>query len=335
MVFTKTETVTIERSGQVPVDHGGALVSPVLAGQAKDVISPSPRIIVAIPAYNEEVAIGSIILKARKHASGVIVIDDGSTDNTAEIAKLAGALVISHVQNEGKGTGIRDAFSFAKRAGADILVLIDGDGQHNPGEIPGLIEPILNDEADFVNGSRFIGKEAGGNNVPLHRRLGQEVLTLATNAGTRKRVTDTQNGFRAFSKKTFDCFSFGEKGMAIESEMLIDASTAKMRLKEVPISVRYDVNGSTYNLFTHGFGVLNKVFHMVSKQRPILCYCLPGLVMVLLGAVFALMLMDGFNATHNLDVEYGLGSMLSIIPGVAIFSNGLMITTMKVVNKDE
>jgi glycosyltransferase involved in cell wall biosynthesis len=297
-------------------------------------MSPNPMTIVAIPAYNEAVAIGSIILKARKHASGVIVIDDGSTDNTAEIAKLAGALVISHRHNEGKGAGIRDAFAFAKRVGADILVLIDGDGQHNPGEIPGLIEPILKDEADYVNGSRFLGEKAGGNNVPLHRRLGQEVLTMATNAGTRRKVTDTQNGFRAFSKKTFDCFAFGEKGMAIESEMLIDASTAQMRLKEVPISVRYDVNGSTYNLFTHGFGVLNKVFHMVSQQRPILCFCLPGLVMMLLGAIFAFMLMNGFNSTHNLDVQYGMGSMLFIIPGVAIFSNGLMLTTMKVVNKD-
>jgi glycosyltransferase involved in cell wall biosynthesis len=334
MVFTKSELVTIERSGQVPTDHGGALVSPVLAKEAKDAITPNPMIIVAIPAYNEEVAIGSIILKARKHASGVIVIDDGSTDNTAEISKLAGALVISHQQNEGKGTGIRDAFAFAKRVGADILVLIDGDGQHNPGEIPGLIEPILKDEADFVNGSRFLGDKAGGNNVPLHRRLGQEVLTLATNAGTRRKVTDTQNGFRAFSKKTFDCFSFGEKGMAIESEMLIDASAAMIRLKEVPISVRYDVNGSTYNLFTHGFGVLNKVFHLVSQRRPLLCYCLPGLAMMLLGAIFAFMLMNRFNATHNLDIEYGLGSMLSLVPGVAIFSNGLMLTTMKLVNNE-
>jgi glycosyltransferase involved in cell wall biosynthesis len=334
MVFTKSELVTIERSGQVPPDHGGMLVSPVPGGEAGDIISPNPMIIVAIPAYNEEVAIGSIILKARKHASRVIVIDDGSADNTAEIAKLAGALVISHRHNEGKGAGIRDAFAFAKRLGADILVLIDGDGQHNPGEIPGLIEPILKDEADFVNGSRFLEKKAGGNNVPLYRRLGQEVLTLATNAGTRRKVTDTQNGFRAFSKKTFGCFSFGEKGMAIESEMLIDASTARMRLKEVPISVRYDIKGSTFNPFTHGLAVLNKVFGLVSQQRPVLCYCLPGVAMMLLGAIFAFMLMNGFNATHNLDVEYGLGSMLSLIPGVAIFSNGLMLTTMKVVNKD-
>jgi glycosyltransferase involved in cell wall biosynthesis len=279
------------------------------------------------------VAIGSIILKARKHASGVIVVDDGSTDSTAEVARLAGAMVISHVHNEGKGAGIRDAFITAKRIGADILVLIDGDGQHNPGEIPVMVEPILRDEADFVNGSRFLEKKAGGNNVPLYRRLGQEILTMATNTGTRHKVTDTQNGFRAFSKKTFDCFSFREKGMAIESEMLIDASAAQMRLKEVPINVRYDVNGSTYNPITHGFGVLNKIFGLVSKQRPVLFYCLPGLALIMLGAIFAFLLMDMFNTTHNFEVQYGLGSMLSLIPGVAIFSNGLMLSTMKAVNK--
>ena len=332
MALTRSELVTIERSGQVLKDHE-AFVSPVLAGLTDDVTFPRPRIIVAIPAYNEEVAIGSIILKARKHASGVIVIDDGSTDNTSEIARLAGAMVISHGQNEGKGAGIRDAFAFAKRFDADILVLIDGDGQHNPGEIPGLIAPLLRDEADLVNGSRFLEKKAGGNKVPLYRRLGQEVLTLATNAGTRRKVTDTQNGFRAFAKKTFDCFSFRENGMAIESEMLIDASAAQMRLKEVPISVRYDVEGSTFNPFTHGFSVLNKVFRLVSHQRPILFYCLPGIALIVLGAVFAFLLMNVFNATHSFDVEYGLGSMLSLIPGVAIFSNGLMLTTMKAVNK--
>jgi glycosyltransferase involved in cell wall biosynthesis len=289
------------------------------------------KVLVAIPAYNEEVAIGSVILKARMYAARVIVIDDGSTDNTAEVARLAGATVISHGHNEGKGAGIRDAFAFAKRAGADILVLVDGDGQHDPEEIPRLIGPILEDEADFVNGSRFLGN-AGGNNVPRYRRLGQEILTLVTNTGTRRKVTDTQSGFRAFSKKTFGCFSFKQNGMAIESEMLIDASTAGIRMKEVPISVRYDVKGSTFHPVTHGLAVLNRVIGLVSRQRPMLYYCMPGAGMMSLGTLCALMLMNAFNATHSLSVEYGLGSLLFIIPGVALFSNGLILSTLKISN---
>ncbi len=118
-------------------------------------------------------------------------------------------------------------------------MLIDGDGQHDPDEIPVLLAPILKGEADMVNGSRFLAQN--GNHVPAYRRVGQEVLTMATNAGSHSNITDTQNGFRAFSKKTFNSFSFGQSGMAIESEMLMDASKAELRIKEVPIDVRYDV----------------------------------------------------------------------------------------------
>ncbi len=158
------------------------------------------KVIVAIPAYNEEVAIGSVVLRSLKHADIVIVIDDGSEDRTAEVAKAAGALVLSHAKNEGKGAGIRDAFLYANNSGADVLVLIDGDGQHDPHEIPHLIEPLITEEADLVNGSRFLG--AAENNVPRYRRVGQEILTLATNAGTRRKITDTQSGFRAFAAWT-------------------------------------------------------------------------------------------------------------------------------------
>ena len=100
-------------------------------------------VLLAIPCYNEEIAIGSILIRASKFADRIVVIDDGSTDRTTEIARAAGVEVIVHEKNEGKGAGIRDAFNYAKEINADILVLIDGDGQHDPGEIPSLIEPIM------------------------------------------------------------------------------------------------------------------------------------------------------------------------------------------------
>ena len=187
-----------------------------------------PYVIVAIPAFNEEIAIGSVALRSKKYADEVIVVDDGSKDHTAEIASMAGVNVIPHLNNGGKGAAIKDAFAYAKKANADILVLIDGDGQHNPDEIPVLLAPILKGDADMVNGSRFLAN--AGNHVPKYRRLGQEVLTFATNAGTHSNITDTQNGFRAFSKKTFDCFSFSQNGMAIESEMLMDVANSEMRI---------------------------------------------------------------------------------------------------------
>lgn len=284
-------------------------------------------ILVGIPCYNEEVAIGSMVLRSLKYADKVLVIDDGSKDKTAEIARLAGADVITHPSNQGKGAGIKDAFRYAKKVGADILILIDGDGQHNPDEIPKLIEPIIKAEADIVNGSRFLTKKH--NNVPAYRRLGQEILTIATNVETQRKITDTQNGFRAFSKNTFDTFTFKQNGMAIESEMLIEASNASLRIAEVPINVRYDVDGSTYNPVSHGFDVLNNVLKLISQKRPLLFFGLPGLTLLLVASVFCFLVLDIFNSTKAVAIGYSMIFMLCTLLGVFSIFMGLMLWSIQ------
>ena len=295
--------------------------------ELKMVNTRRPTVLVAIPCYNEEIAIGSILLRAFKYTDKIVVIDDGSTDRTAEVARAAGVEVIVHEKNQGKGAGIRDAFDYAKTIGADILVLIDGDGQHNPDEIPSLIEPIINGEADMVNGSRFL--EKGKNNVPKYRRVGQEVLTMATNAGGKCRVTDSQNGFRAFAKSTFGCFSFQEDGMAIESEMLMDAVRSDLDIKEVQINVRYDVAGSTYNPVTHGFGVLNSIIMLVSQRRPLLFFSVPGAFLLTVGAIFFLMTLNVFNATHSISTVYAMAGMLCVIIGTFSVFTGMTLASIK------
>lgn len=291
----------------------------------------APRVIVAIPAYNEEVAIGSLVLRTVKYVDEVVVIDDGSTDHTCEVARLAGARVIAHAENEGKGAGIRDAFTYARDSGAGVLVLMDGDGQHDPDRIPMLVRPILDRKADLVNGSRFLA--GSRNSVPGYRRVGQGVLDVVTNAGTRRKITDTQNGFRAFSKKTFGCFSFTQNGMAIESEMLIEAADAKLRITEVPINVRYDIPGSTYSPITHGLGVLSKVLGLVSQRRPGLYICLPGAVMVGMGIGCTSALVSTYNLTHSLSVELVSGAMLLIFLGTSLLSAGLTMSAVRRVRR--
>jgi glycosyltransferase involved in cell wall biosynthesis len=219
------------------------------------------KILVGIPALNEEIAIGSITLRSLKYADGVVVIDDGSTDRTAEIAALAGGTVIRHRKNQGKGSSIRDIFAYAQAIGADILVLIDGDGQHNPDEMPRLLEPLLKGEAEMIIGSRFLAGMK--NKVPFYRRVGQEALTLATNIASGIKITDTQSGFRAFTKKAFSSFTFNNDGMAIESEMIVDAARTGLHIKEVPIDVRYDVNGSSLHPVKHGVTVLGKIIKLI------------------------------------------------------------------------
>ena len=212
--------------------------------------------IVIIPAFNEEVAISSIVKRSMKYVNEVLVVDDGSTDRTFQIAKDAGARVIKHYNNLGKGVSLKDAFAEVK--GYDIVVTIDGDGQHNPDEIPNLIRPILEGRADLVNGSRYL--EGFDDDTPAYRRVGQRVLDIATNVTSGTHVTDSQSGFRAFSGKTIPYFRFRDTGFGIESEMLADAAENDFRIVEVPITVRYDVeNSSTKGPVTHGVGVLIKI----------------------------------------------------------------------------
>jgi glycosyltransferase involved in cell wall biosynthesis len=249
--------------------------------------------VVGIPAFNEEISIGSIVLRSLRYADTVLVIDDGSTDNTADIAKQAGATVISHKTNQGKGVAVMDIFNYAKGIDAAKLVLIDGDGQHNPDEIPGLIEPILNGSADIVIGSRFIKKNK--HNVPGFRRIGQEVLTLATNVASNSRVNDTQSGFRAFSRNTFNCFSFHERGMGIESEMLVEAAKDNLTICEVHANIRYDVNGSTYGPVVHGFSVLGSVLGLIFRKRPIIFLSMVSLMLLMAGLILYFLAVFFFN----------------------------------------
>ena len=212
--------------------------------------------IVIIPALNEEAAIGSIVKRSLQHVDDVLVIDDGSSDDTFRIASQAGARVIKHQTNQGKGVSLKDAFS--EVSGYDIVVTIDGDGQHDPDEIPALMAPIIDGRADLVNGSRYL--DGFEENTPAYRRVGQRVLDIATNVTSGTHVTDSQSGFRAFRGITIQYYRFRDTGFGIESEMLADAAEHDLKILEVPITVRYDVeNSSTKGPVTHGVGVLIKI----------------------------------------------------------------------------
>lgn len=210
------------------------------------------NVVAIIPAYNEEKALADVIDRTLEHVDEVIVVDDGSSDKTSEVAIEAGARVIKHSVNLGKGEALKSGF---KAIGNDsIIITIDGDGQHNPSEIPDLVRPIIEDGADLVNGSRYMnGPEE---NTPAYRRVGQKVLDIATNISAGTKVTDSQSGFRAFSPKSKNVFRFKDTGFGIESEMLVDAAEAGLKIVEVPITVRYDLDGSTKDPITHGVGVL-------------------------------------------------------------------------------
>lgn len=265
------------------------------------------KITAVLPAYNEELCISSVILGSKKYVDRVIVVDDGSTDNTAEIAMLAGAEVICHYSNKGKGAALKTGFKAAKTS--EIIITLDSDGQHNPEEIPELIRPIINGEADIVNGSRYIN--GNKKDTPSYRRIGQTVLDKATNLSSGLNITDSQSGYRAFARHAIPAFRFNCIDFSIESEMLMDAASAGLRIKEVEIGVRYDVDGSTKNPVSHGVSVLIRILHDLQFQRPLFYFTLPGAVITLVGIVLGLMFFGDYLAKSSASIAG------SIVPSAA------------------
>lgn len=280
-------------------------------------------ILAAIPAYNEEIAIGSVILRTKKYVDKVIVIDDGSTDATSIVAKMAGADVIHHDKNLGKGAALKCAFRRAKQLEADIFVCLDADGQHNPDEIPRLLEAIKTGDADMVIGSRFL---KGINTVPIYRRIGQHVLNSLTNSISTTKVTDSQSGFRAFSKKAIHSLSCNEMGIGIESQLMSSADELNLKIVEVPISCRYDVeHGSKMNPFNHGFRVINTILKIVEERRPLLFFGVPGLVLVWIGLFFGFQVVNTYTANHEFAIGTALIVILLLMVGVISIFNGIML----------
>jgi glycosyltransferase involved in cell wall biosynthesis len=287
------------------------------------------RVLVAIPCYNEGLTIGSLVLKARAHADEVLVIDDGSTDDTAVIARLSGATVLVHERQQGKGAGVLDAMRYAREIGYDALVLIDGDGQHNPDEIPAVAAPILEAGADLVIGSRFLGTD---DEIPLYRRFGQQVLNVFTNASADYSSTDSQSGFRALSRRALEAAeTFASEGYNVESDMIAYLSARGLAIAEIPISVRYEVpHRHKKNPITHGLGVLSNIAALIGARSPLLFFGVPGLILLLLGALVDTWAVARFSATAQVPVLGSVAGGLMTVTGLLLVGAAIVLKSVSV-----
>ncbi len=293
---------------------------------------PSPvraagtRIVVAvIPAYNEERFIASVVLSTRPYADVVVVVDDGSSDRSADLAAAAGAVVVRQPRNAGKAAALNAGFRAALPFKPDVVVCLDGDAQHDPAEIPMLAGPILAGQADVVVGSRFLEVKSA---IPRWRRAGQHTLTSITNTLSGVQITDSQSGYRAFSPAAVQALRFRSSGLSLESEMQFLFEHAKLRVSEVPISVRY-TDGNKRNPVIHGLQVLDAMLSLVARRRPLLFISLPGIVTsclgLLLGAYVTLrMEQTGYllTGTAMLTVLLTIGGLLLALSGVLLHSLG-------------
>ncbi len=285
-----------------------------------------PKIAV-IAAFNEDRFIGSVVLKSRRYVDCVIVVDDGSTDDTGRIAQEAGAEVIRHDDNRGKAQAINTGLTRARELDAAVVILIDADGQHNPAEIPALIAPVENQKADIVVGSRFLGVRS---RIPRWRIFGQHALTLATNMASGVPLTDSQSGFRALSRKALQALTFRPNGgFSIESEMQFLVQQHRLAIEEVPVRMTYQ-ESSKRNPFRHGLQVLNGIVALVSQHRPLVFFGVPGVIILAMGLILGLIVVDRYNTYQNLAVGYALISILLDIIGIQTLFTGIILHTIRV-----
>ncbi len=288
---------------------------------------PGKRTLAMVPCYNEESTIGSVILKAKSYVDRVLVVDDGSSDDTVKIAKKAGARVISHKMNRGKSVAIKTGFNYALNKGYDYVITIDGDGQHNPDEIPTVLGNILNNGNDISIGFR-VGSYT---EMPFWRKIGKRMLDYATSFGNGGHVTDSQCGFRAFNRKAVEGLvnRLNGGGFTVESEQLVKAHELDLSVVNTNVSCKYkNLDTSTKHPTTHGFSVLSYVIWLVAERRPLLFISVPGFIFVVIGILWGILTLQSYNHTGVFLISYALLTSIFLIIGVFAMFIGLMLNVL-------
>ena len=278
-------------------------------------------IVLGIPAYNEEEKLGQIIQESKNYVNKIIVCDDGSTDHTSDVAKSFGVEVVSHQENLGYGKTIQTLFKEALKYNVEILVTIDGDGQHEPSDIPKLLLPIISGKADIVAGSRVLGET----DAKLYRKIGVEVLRNFTGKASGNTYTDSQCGFRAYNRKALDALALTETGMGVSAEILIKAEEQHLRIVEVPVTIHYKgLNTSKHNPVSHGLSVVGAILRVVVERKPLTYLGIPSLFSIIIGGLFSIWTLQIYSVQRVLVTNLALTGIFFMVVGMNLLSASVM-----------
>lgn len=290
------------------------------------------NITVVIPAYNEEEAIQPVIKEIPDIVNEIIVVDDGSTDRTYELAKQAGATVYKHETNKGKVGAIRTGVANAQEG---IIILTDADCTYPAKIIPDMIKEMENG-AQLVIGSRF---KNGVENVPLFNRIGNKIFSITACYISGQEITDAQSGFRAFNKDFLDILGVSARGLEFETEMTVKAAKHGYKMVEIPINYRKRVGTSKLNPIKDGYKMGFALMRILIKETSMLAkvIMIPGGIVTFIGLVFGVISFHDFIQNGAPRPFYPLITTLAMLIGIQLFSLGLIIDNMskKILRIDE
>lgn len=293
------------------------------------------EVLVAVPAYNEADTIGEVVSEVRQFADRVVVVDDGSDDDTAARAEEARATVVAHPRNRGYGGALQTAFAEADRLGVEHLVILDGDGQHDPADVPKLVETQRETGAEIVVGSRFLGDS----DVPLYRRFGLFVVNTLTNLGlaTFHRdswIHDTQSGFRAYDadaiRSIVEDDSIGTQ-MSASTDIIHHALDRNYSVEEVGTRITYDEeNANSQHPLSHGIVLIRNILTLIEQERPIMLIGVPGFVATFVGFGLSYWALSNLFRTGNFPVGLAIASVFFVLAGGLACFSAIILHSIKV-----
>ena len=281
-------------------------------------------IVACVPAFNEERTLPAVVRGLKRLVDKIIVCDDGSTDRTADLAGSLGAIVVRHERNLGYGAAISDLFKEARAQRADVMVTIDGDGQHDPSDIPSLVQPVLKGTADIVIGSRLLDASDG---TPGYRKFGIKMISGTASTLEGLGIRDTQSGFRAYSSRALGLITPSEMGMGASVEILMKAREKGLSILEVPIRIRYEKQ-QPRNPVYHGLDVILALVKHMSIRHPMLFYGVPGFILFILGLGFGFWTLDNYAATRVLASSLALVAVAGVAIGLILMTTGIILWVM-------
>ncbi|WP_168215876.1 glycosyltransferase family 2 protein [Halorussus ruber] len=290
------------------------------------------EVVAAIPAYNEGDTIGAVVQGVQHHVDEVVVVDDGSSDDTVAVAERAGATVVEHETNRGYGAAMQTLFSEAHDRNAKVLVTLDGDGQHDPDDVPRLVNAARDGDASLVIGSRF--HSDGDHHVPLYRRFGLFVINLLTNLSLgRSWVSDTQSGLRAFDERAIASLATDDTlsdNMSASTDVLYHARRHDYEVEEVGATIYYEGDEtSTQNPVSHGLSVVGNILQTIEREQPLRFIGLPGFTTALLGFGLGYWAVANYLQTGSFPTGIVLFCIFTTVVGSLLALTGVILHSIK------